>query len=254
MHRILLESYCHGSSAFVTLTYGPDNCPQSLRPPDTQGWIKRLRRRFEPQKLRFYLVGEYGDRFSRPHYHAALFGYPTCSGGPVRSGVCECVACSVVRQSWGFGHVFVGRLEPRSARYIARYTLKKLTSVTDPRLAGRHPEFSRMSRRPGIGVAAMWDVASVLLQYPSKATPTALLHAGKALPLGRHLHSKVLEMAGREKEGYSQEALSVLRSFAFASSRSVSSVFQELNGAREAQLLAKFSTLSPLFTAQPFKE
>ena len=252
MHRILLESYCHASNAFVTLTYSPEvmGVDGSLRPVDAQRWLKRLRKRVYPQRVRFFLVGEYGDRFSRPHFHAALFGYPSCSGRPVCNGLCQCPACLGVRETWGFGHVSVGRLEVRSARYIARYTLKKMTSPLDARLEGRYPEFSRQSRRPGIGVDAMWDVASVLLRYPTEPLPAVLLHSGKALPLGRLLKEKIRIWSDRAKESYPQEALSVLRSFAAANNRSVQSVFQELNGPYEARLLAKLSTLSPLSTRQ----
>lgn len=252
MHRILLEQLCHDASSFVTLTYSPESTPVdgSLRPDDLQRWLKRLRRYIAPQKVRFFACGEYGDQFQRPHYHAALFGYSSCFGGPLRNGVCECPQCLGVRETWGFGHVFVGRLEPRSARYIARYTLKKMTSKTDVRLEGRYPEFMRSSRRPGIGVDAMWDVASVLLRYPTKPLPVALLHSGKALPLGRLLKEKIRLWSDRAKETYSQEALSVLRSFAAANNRSVASVFQELNGPYEAALLARLSTLSPLSTRQ----
>lgn len=252
MHRILLESYQHEFNAFVTLTYSAESEPYagSLRPEHTQSWLKRLRRRFDPQRLRFFLVGEYGDRFSRPHYHAALFGYPSCVGGPVRDGACQCQPCLGVRETWGFGHVFVGRLEPKSARYISRYTLKKMTSPTDVRLGGRLPEFSRQSRRPGIGVDAMWDVASVLLRYPTKPVPLVLDHNRKSLPLGRLLRSKLEIWADREKQGYPQEIMQVVRSFAYANNRSIQSVFQEVNGPYEAQIMAKLSTLSPLSTRQ----
>ena len=95
MHRILLEQLLHEYSSFITLTYSEDSSPDdgSLRPCDLQKWLKRIRRSVVPAKLRFFGVGEYGDKFARPHYHVALFGYPSCVGGPVRNGACECRHC-----------------------------------------------------------------------------------------------------------------------------------------------------------------
>ena len=70
-HRIMLEAMCHGDNAFVTLTYEDDNV-RSLVPKDPQDWLKRIRKAVEPLRLRYYLVGEYGDISERPHYHVAL--------------------------------------------------------------------------------------------------------------------------------------------------------------------------------------
>lgn len=248
-----MEATQHAQSSFVTLTYAPDPVdggPWSLRPCDLQAWLKRLRRRCAPARLRFFAVGEYGDHFQRPHYHAALFGYPACFGGPVRNGACECPACLGVRETWGFGHVFVGRLELASARYIARYTLKKMTSPEDLRLEGRSPEFMRCSLRPGIGADAMLAVASVLNRYPSKPLPGALLHGGKAKPLGRYLRRRIALLTGREVEPYVDNSLPVVQAFAYENNRSIQSVYQEVNGPAAAALEAKLSTQLPLSTGQ----
>ena len=87
-YRMLFEAMKHDHSAFITLTY--ENAPefygvQTLDPEHTKRFIDRLRKRLKrdtslphyfPKKIRYFLVGEYGDESDRPHYHLALFGYP----------------------------------------------------------------------------------------------------------------------------------------------------------------------------------
>ena len=37
-------------------------------------FMKRLRKRFKGKRIRFYMCGEYGEQFDRPHFHACIFG------------------------------------------------------------------------------------------------------------------------------------------------------------------------------------
>lgn len=251
-HRLMLEGLDHADKSFVTLTYEKDR--RDLCPSDLKLWLKRLRKRVaefrgpdgSARRLRFYAVGEYGSNSVRPHYHAALFGWPSCGGqGPKVRGVCECPACSVVRETWGFGHVLVGRLEMKSAQYIAGYVLKKMTHRGDPRLLGREPEFARMSLRPGIGAHAMWNVASEMMRYGLERrqdVPLTLQWSKKHMPLGRYLRSKLRDMVDSDekfKNSYLQIAanqMSLVRAFAWNNSRSVASVFEELNGPYASQI------------------
>lgn len=195
-HRLALENYSHGDSCFVTLTYKPEEEPddRSLQPKDVQDWLKRLRSR-TGLKIRYYLVGEYGDESQRPHYHAALFGIGQFHTEEIGS-------------TWGKGFVFVGDLTEASAAYIAGYVTKKMTSRNDSRLQGRHPEFARMSRRPGIGALSLDPIKQFLTtdvgadQFITTGdVPRQLRHGNKSWPLGRYLREKL-----RKWYGYSDEA------------------------------------------------
>lgn len=208
-HRILLESYKHEHSCFVTLTYDREYLPSdgSLNPKHTQDWLKRLRERFYPTKFRYYLVGEYGDESQRPHYHVALFGYPRCPftvPGERIIKQCECEACLPISETWKMGLVTLHALEPDSAAYICGYVTKKMTSVRDEKvkawLNGRHPEFARMSRKPGIGAPAMKEIADRIEEYGDLIledgdVPLSLRHGSKKMPLGRYLRQKLREEA-----------------------------------------------------------
>lgn len=225
-HRIMLESVLHEHNAFVTLTYRDEDEPpnRSLRPKDLQDFLKRLRKSLEPDRIRFYAVGEYGDVTQRPHYHAAIFGMPTCRylksrSDKIHTGRSCCFTCDLVRDTWGKGHVYLGTLENDSAHYIAQYVTKKLTSKSDPRLHGRHPEFARMSNRPGVGLHAMHEVASELMRLNLDTTqpdvPSALRHGKRKLPLGRYLTGKLRNMVGKDEKA-PQQTLDTLEADMFS--------------------------------------
>lgn len=201
-HRLDLESKKHGDSSFVTLTYDEAHLPQggTLEPADPQKWLKRLRKVLAPEKIRYFLAGEYGSETFRPHYHVALFGvHPIIAGGELgRTGL--------VHQTWGLGNTLVGELTPDSAMYIAGYVTKKMTQGKDKRLNGKYPEFSRMSLRPGIGASAIADVASVLASPFGLGSikargdvPPSLEYGRSSLPLGRYLRQKLREALGYDK-------------------------------------------------------
>lgn len=190
--RIVLESLTHDKNCFVTLTYKPETVPEggTLVPKHTQDWLKRLRRAIEPATVRYFLCGEYGDVSERPHYHAALFGL-----GPEDE--------DIICRSWGHGFVQVGDLNIKSAQYISGYVTKKMTRKDDARLKGRHPEFARMSLRPGIGATAVPTIGDVLFSMfgaeevnNTGDVPFALKIGSRSLPLGRYLRGKLRDEIG----------------------------------------------------------
>lgn len=139
----------------------------SLSRGDLQLFTKRLHmaatRKFG-QGIRYFACGEYGDQTQRPHYHLAVYGedfaddrhfYQTSKTGLTlwRS--------KRLAELWTYGDADIGELTFESAAYMARYITKKITGDK----AHEHykridadgneywivPEFSVMSRRPGIG-------------------------------------------------------------------------------------------------------
>lgn len=193
--RIMLESLQHLDSSFVTLTYDQKNHPKDggLDPRHTTLWLKKLRLKLSPRKIRYFLVGEYGDQTHRPHYHAALFGV-----SPLES--------SLISDSWGLGFTYSGDLNKDSAQYIAGYVTKKMTSKDDVRLQGRYPEFARMSRKPGLGALAVPQIADALTSTfgvnavaNQNDVPLALKDGSQKMPLGRYLRAKLRRYIGDEE-------------------------------------------------------
>jgi hypothetical protein len=190
----MLEAGLYADNAFVTLTYAVD--PFSLDPMDHRRFMDALRKRVAPLRVRFYMVGEYGEKSERPHFHYVLFGYPSCRRAVEARGKYRCCsACDLLEEVWGKGHIKNLPLEMGSARYVARYVVKKMTRFDDPRLRNRHPEFSRMSLKPGIGHGVLERVASVITRYnlltPEGDVPVTLRHGDLEWPLGRYLRRKL---------------------------------------------------------------
>ena len=159
----MLEAAQYEDNAFVTLTYSDECLPEdmSVRPRELQLFMKRLRKAF-PGRIRYFGVGEYGDTTERPHYHLAIFGMPTCRYARTRLFKTYrpcCPICTMVRDAWQKGEVFLGTLEPDAMGYVAGYVVKKMTREDDERLKGKAPEFARMSLRPGIGYGMMHEHA-----------------------------------------------------------------------------------------------
>lgn len=216
----MLERAKHGDASFTTLTYADDQLPPdgSLDPKHLQGFLKRFRERIRPTKIRFFGVGEYGDDTFRPHFHLALFGFPNCLHGRTDLRVRDCCrVCTTIREAWGKGAIECRELATETAQYLVGYTVKKMTKEEDPRLKGRHPEFARMSLRPGIAAKAMQDLALSLATSEgsrelsrSLDVPRALRHGGTLHPLGRYLRRRLREELGFEEIG-GQSALAKQR-------------------------------------------
>lgn len=233
--RLQLEQRKHAKSSFITLTYSDEFLPRggSLLPAHPSAFIKRLRAASYPQLLRYFLVGEYGDEKQRPHYHVALFGLSCERGGATAQGIsgskfsCDCPICGRVHSAWGKGRTEVDELNTTTANYICGYTIKKMTSKDDPRLDGRHPEFTRMSLKPGIGADAVADIADALFQpgvmeriLSTGDVPHSLRIGGKHMPLGRYLRAKLRDAIGMTdgwRDAYKEAKSDHLRSLFYLS-------------------------------------
>lgn len=188
-HRLMLEHLCFPDAVFLTLTYRDEDLPDenSLCKRDLQRFIKAIRNRFRGQRrtIRYYACGEYGERTARPHYHAIVFGI-------YQHEVQEISAL------WPYGGVCAGSVTTESIQYVAGYVCKKLKKSA---LQSRLPEFSLMSRRPGIGYPAL-DKIHELMKIPAflkmirlqDDVPSVLLHGRRAMPFGRYLKTKLREL------------------------------------------------------------
>lgn len=152
--RCVLEAKSHDSNCFITLTYDDNHVPadMSLQKKDFTNFIKRLRKN-TGEKIRYYACGEYGELHQRPHFHACLFGYKPKDLvlWSVRQGV-SLYRSAEIEKAWQFqGYCTVGDVSYESAAYVARYVLKKVTGVNaESHYNGRQPEYTVMSRKPGI--------------------------------------------------------------------------------------------------------
>jgi hypothetical protein len=167
--RCMHEAQLYDSNLFLTLDYSPEKLPasRSLEYVDFQKFMKRLRKELVGvgeapdgrRAIRFFVAGEYGEEYKRPHWHALLFNcrFPDqvrWYNGNLHSELAE--------KLWQNGRVVIGDVTSASAAYVAGYTLSKkfgkaaedyedVVDLSTGEVTSRRPEFCVMSRRPGIG-------------------------------------------------------------------------------------------------------
>lgn len=161
--RCVHESKMHKDNCVLTLTYDDAHLPWhgTLVKRDLQLFMKRVRKHHG--YVRFYACGEYGETTKRPHYHVVLFGLDFDDKRPYKKSKIgdDLYTSEKATALWGKGHVVVGSVTFESCAYVARYIVDKITGpaakdwydvvLPDGEIVRLQPEFTNMSRRPGIG-------------------------------------------------------------------------------------------------------
>lgn len=162
--RCVHEASLHEKNCFITLTYDKEHLPTdgSLQLDHFQKFMKRLRKQYGP-KIRFFHCGEYGEKYQRPHYHACIFNHDFNDKTHfTTNNDIKLYTSESLQKLWPYGFTTLGDVTFESAAYVARYITKKITGKNallhytkiDAKgeiLQERQPEYTTMSRRPGIG-------------------------------------------------------------------------------------------------------
>lgn len=166
--RCVHESSQWKFNCFITLTYREPPPRNSLNPEDTRNFIRNFRYSFK-KPFKYFLVGEYGEKNDRPHYHALIFGHdfglhkyketedPLAKANKKSSPKVatnlhplwdtSALSCPALDDIWSLGHTSVGDLTFDSAAYCAQYAMKKVNgSKAKDHYGDRLPEFSRQSQ------------------------------------------------------------------------------------------------------------
>lgn len=150
--RLLMEKkYCDSGAYFLTFTQDDEHIRYSkkgfptLCKKDMQSFWKRVNEYCRYRNLpspRVFYVGEYGDSYLRPHYHAVAFGLP---------GSNYIEVAEILEKLWKRGFVTASSVTPGRCKYVAKYCCKGL--LDDSPLEGTDVvrPFAEMSRRPGLG-------------------------------------------------------------------------------------------------------
>lgn len=113
--------------------------------------MKRLRKFIEPNKVRYFVVSEYGGTHDRPHYHMLLFNLPLWYD-----------LLDLLQKCWLNGNVHIDDpVTVQRIAYVTKYCLKQITED------GERPDeetekcqernFMLCSRRPAIGSGFVSD-------------------------------------------------------------------------------------------------
>lgn len=105
-------------------------------------FMRRMRKRFGADSMRYFGCGEYGDHVTdnlRPHYHIVLFLKDNLTAESLRPSIESC---------WKKGLVLgIHELNTKLAEYVAKYSMKRVGFDYSDRV----PPFARMSLKPAIG-------------------------------------------------------------------------------------------------------
>lgn len=211
--RCMHEASLYDANLFVTWTYADENMPssKSLEYEDFQLMMKRLRKKMKGVSpgpkgnypIRFFCSGEYGSTYQRPHWHAILFNTYFPDMVPMHNGK---FLSETADKLWEYrGRIEIGTVTPRSAAYVAGYTLEKVYGNADfyedvvnlatGEVTGRRPEFCTMSRRPGIGT--WWYEKYQADLFGNSGDHDFAVVDGKKYKVPRFYWNKVLEDPSR---------------------------------------------------------
>lgn len=171
--RITHEAQLSEENCFLTLTID-DTHLEKRRPEDKEGnplsnwsiyprefqlFMKRLRRRNQDRRIRFFHCGEYGERpepgqtLGRPHYHACIFNYDFKDKIQFgKRGEHNYYISGELESLWPYGHCIIGEVTFDSAAYVARYIMKKrsgkLAADHYKRITGFNPTTGEIEHDP----------------------------------------------------------------------------------------------------------
>ena len=184
--RCIHEASERKENCFLTLTYDMHHLPpgRTLVKADLRKFMKRLRRRISPKKISFYAVGEYGDRFGRPHYHVLLFGHDFSDSVFHRYSEkgYALYRSRTLSALWPFGNAWIGQVSGETAGYCTSYMVDKYTNA-DPDeerkfYGNREPPFHTMSKRPAVGASWMAKFGEEALRNSG-----TVIYKGREVPL-----------------------------------------------------------------------
>lgn len=111
---------------FLTLTYDEEHLPSvSLVPRDWTLFVRAVKRRFPEWDIRYLACGEYGEKFSRPHFHAVLWNLDIQDlkrHGKSSRGHPQFVS-ETLSGIWSKGLLTVQFYDPSHGGYVAGYIM-----------------------------------------------------------------------------------------------------------------------------------
>jgi len=168
--------------AFITLTYSEKFVPKfGVSKDHMQKFMKRLRKRSQ-ERIRYYLVGEYGPETGRPHYHLLIFNYE----GDER----------FLHTVWPFGIVDIRPITTARIHYVTKYIIQKF----DHKDSTKRKPFALMSRGFGIG---LWYLTDSMLLWHRDGDRNYSMVSGEKIRLSRYYAGKIWpEVKRREALGF----------------------------------------------------
>lgn len=184
--RLYNESMVSRSTYFLTLTYNDGTVPRTedglltLDHGDWKLFVKRLRK-IVPAKLKYFMCGEYGDTYERPHYHAMMFGLDPNTYK----------ARQQIARTWQQGFIVVEKPRGGAAKYCAKYVMKQTRWDREDRVnLGQKPAYCAVSQHLGISFIENPDN----IEYIVNNLAYRWRYADSEVSIPRYYWKKMLEL------------------------------------------------------------
>lgn len=214
VQRMKHESLTSDGCLFLTLTFDDEHLTHNtVDKKDVQLFMKRFRY-YAKNKIRFFAVSEYGKKFGRAHYHIILYNtdladnpFYAVSYDSKKGGFwCYCRAwCD--NKGCPIGHCFVKIPSEYDFAYTAKYITKSRQSKRrkEYNMAnGQLPEFTLVSRRPGLGKKYLDANFDKLIKKPY------LQNKQFKMRLPRYYEEKLFPKGSDEREQHMMEKQQIL--------------------------------------------
>ena len=186
------------TASFLTLTYADEHMPMhgSISKRALQLFIKRLRKSLDGE-VRHFSIGEYGDKFGRPHYHSILFGYdfPDRQFHKWNNGKVVYISDDL-KALWPAGFSTIQGVSEDSIAYVAGYCQKKIVGKkADEHYYRQHPtEDRQVTVRPEFQLQSLGLGKQYYEDYKDDLYPEDFhLLKGKPVPIPEYydrLHAR----------------------------------------------------------------
>lgn len=153
----------HYSMLSDFLDVGGTYIPKKIKVPKIEG---------NRPKIKYYIVGEYGTKTNRPHYHGIFFNIPL-NGDELDL---------MIRVLWKHGHILVGSVNDASIHYTTKYCINPKIKENE-----KEKEFCLISTKPAIGISYLQNREFHRSYYES----TAVGESGKRSPLSKYYKDKI---------------------------------------------------------------
>lgn len=184
---------------FITLTYNTENLPSTikgiptLRKSDVQNFMKRLRFNYckkynlKTSKIRYFIVGEYGTKYGRPHYHAIMFNL---------------LDIQMIHPAWGNGQIDVKPLKNGGTTYVLKYLFKNNKKLKE----GQQKEFSLVSG----GFGKNYLTPAIIKYHNASIENSHLtLKGGQKVPIPKYYKDYIYSPEMRKRVSIYMESLSL---------------------------------------------
>lgn len=138
---------------FITLTYNNENLKDpSLNYNDFQLFMKRLRKFYKGDKIKYMCVGEYGFKSYRKHFHCIIFGMTKVDDNDIHN-------------LWNKGFVNVKKADFNACHYLLKYSFKQhFVNKDDYVKLGLTPPMFRVSQ--GFGKSFIYKYGNDVYEKP----------------------------------------------------------------------------------------